>query len=161
VAQLVNNLPEMWKIWVWSLSWEDPLEKGKATYSRRAGEFHGLYSLCGCRVGYYWVTFTFIPVWPNGFPYFLQFKTEFWSKELMIWASVLFLLSVKSFSIFSSKKYNQSNFGIDHLVMSMCRVIACVIGRRGLLSPVCSLGKTLLTYAQLHFVIQGQTWLLL
>ena len=28
VAQLVKNLPEMWETWVWSLGWEDPLEKG-------------------------------------------------------------------------------------------------------------------------------------
>jgi len=32
---------------------------------------------------------------------------------------VLFSLTVFSFSIFGCKKYNQSNFGIDHLVMSM------------------------------------------
>ena len=29
VAQLVRNLPAMWETWVRSLSWEDPLEKGK------------------------------------------------------------------------------------------------------------------------------------
>ena len=33
MAQLVKNLPAMWETWVWSLGWEDPLEKGKATYS--------------------------------------------------------------------------------------------------------------------------------
>ena len=33
VAQLVKNLPAMWKTWVLSLGWEDPLEKGKATHS--------------------------------------------------------------------------------------------------------------------------------
>ena len=33
VTQLVKNLPAMWETWVWSLGWEDPLEKGKATYS--------------------------------------------------------------------------------------------------------------------------------
>ena len=33
VAQLVKNLPAMWETWVRFLSWEDPLEKGKATYS--------------------------------------------------------------------------------------------------------------------------------
>ena len=33
VAQLVKNLPAMLETWVWSLSWEDPLEKGKATHS--------------------------------------------------------------------------------------------------------------------------------
>ena len=29
-----------------------------------------------------------IPEWPRGFPYFLQFKSEFGNKEFMIWASV-------------------------------------------------------------------------
>ena len=33
VAQLVKNPPVMWETWVLSLSWEDPLEKGKAIYS--------------------------------------------------------------------------------------------------------------------------------
>ena len=33
VAQLVKNLPVMWKTWVRSLGWEDLLEKGKATHS--------------------------------------------------------------------------------------------------------------------------------
>ena len=33
VAQLVKNLPAMWKTCVQSLGWEDPLEKGKTTYS--------------------------------------------------------------------------------------------------------------------------------
>ena len=33
MAQLVKNLPAMWETWVWSLGWEDPLEKVKATHS--------------------------------------------------------------------------------------------------------------------------------
>ena len=31
VAHLVKNLPAMWETWV--DPWEDPLEKGKSTYS--------------------------------------------------------------------------------------------------------------------------------
>ena len=31
VAQLVKNRPPKPETWVWSLGWEDPLEKGKAT----------------------------------------------------------------------------------------------------------------------------------
>ena len=31
VAQLVKNLPAIQETWVWSLGWEDPLEKGVAT----------------------------------------------------------------------------------------------------------------------------------
>ena len=33
VAQLGKNPPAIWESWVWSLGWEDPLEKGKATHS--------------------------------------------------------------------------------------------------------------------------------
>ena len=33
VAQLVKNLPAMQETWVQSLSWEDPLEKGKVTHA--------------------------------------------------------------------------------------------------------------------------------
>ena len=33
VAQIVKNLPAMQETWVWSLGWEDPLEKGMATHS--------------------------------------------------------------------------------------------------------------------------------
>ena len=32
VAQLVKNPPAIRETWVWSLGWEDPLEKGKATH---------------------------------------------------------------------------------------------------------------------------------
>ena len=59
------------------------------------------------------------------------------------------------------KEYNQSDFSIDHLVMSICRVFSCVVGRGCLLRPVRSLGKTLLTFALLHFVLQDQICLLL
>ena len=44
--------------------------------------------------------------------------------------------------------------------MSMCRVFSCVVGRGCLLWPVCSLGKTLLAFALLHFIFQGQIYLL-
>ena len=37
VAQLVKNLPVMRDTWVWSLGWEDPLEKGKATTLQYSG----------------------------------------------------------------------------------------------------------------------------
>ena len=33
MAQMVKNLPAMWKTWVQSLGWEDLLEKGMATHS--------------------------------------------------------------------------------------------------------------------------------
>ena len=33
VAHLIKNPPAMWETWLPSLSWIDPLEKGKATHS--------------------------------------------------------------------------------------------------------------------------------
>ena len=53
------------------------------------------------------------------------------------------------------KEYNQSNFIVDHLVISMRRVFSCVVGRGCLLWPVSSLGKTLLDFALFHSVLQG------
>ena len=45
--------------------------------------------------------------------------------------------------------------------MSMCRVFSCVVGRGCLLWPVRSLGRTLLDFALLPSVLQGQICLLL
>ena len=59
------------------------------------------------------------------------------------------------------KEYNQSDFGIDHLVMPICRVFSCVVGRRCLLRPVRFLGKILLAFALLYFVLKGQICLIL
>ena len=82
----------------------------------------------------------------------------------MIWATVIsgsyFLVTDFSFSIFGYKECNQSEFGIDHLVMSMCKVVSCVVEKGGSLWLVDSLGRILLTFALLHFVLQGQTCLL-
>ena len=54
VTQLLKNLPAMWRTWVQSLGWEDPLEKGKTThFSILAWRIPGLQ-----RVGHSSVTFT-------------------------------------------------------------------------------------------------------
>ena len=77
----------------------------------------------------------------------------------MIWATVSSRTRfcwLYRFSIFGYKEYNQSDFGVDHLVMSMCRVFSCVAGRGYLLWPVSSLGKTLLAFSLLHSVLQGK-----
>ena len=49
----------------------------------------------------------------------------------MIWATVSSrscFCWLYSFSIFGYKECNQSDFGIDHLVMSMCRVVSWFVG---------------------------------
>ena len=69
MVQMVKNLPAMKETWVRSLGWEDPLEKGMATYSSILAwriswteEPGGLQSMGSQRVGH---TFTFmgIPWW--------------------------------------------------------------------------------------------------
>ena len=45
--------------------------------------------------------------------------------------------------------------------MSMCRVFSCVVWRGCLLWPVYSLGRTVLAFALVHSVLQGQICLLL
>ena len=69
VAQWVRSLPALWESCVWSLGWEDPLEKEVATHSsilawripwtEKPG---GLQSMGSQRAGHDWVTDTF-KVW--------------------------------------------------------------------------------------------------
>ena len=65
VAQLVKNPPTVQETWIWSLAWEDPLEKGKATHSGIlgwkipwVGESAELQSTGSQRVRHDWVTNT-------------------------------------------------------------------------------------------------------
>ena len=63
VAQMVKCLPAMWEARVWSLGWEDPLEKEMATHSSKLAwkipwvkETGRLQSMCLQRVGHDWAT---------------------------------------------------------------------------------------------------------
>ena len=47
----------------------------------------------------------------------------------MIWATVSSWSCFCWLSIFGCKEYNQSDFGVDHLLMSTCRLFSCVVGR--------------------------------
>ena len=44
-------------------------------------------------------------------------------------------------------EYNQSDFSVGHLMMSLCRTLSCVVGNGYSLWPVCSFGKTLLVFS--------------
>ena len=88
LAQLVKNSPAMLETWVQSLHLEDPLEKGKAIHSSILTWIipWTIQYLGSQRVLHDWETFTFITECASGFPYFLQFNSEFCNKEFMIWA---------------------------------------------------------------------------
>ena len=50
----------MWETWVWSLGWENPLEKGKATHSSSlAWRIPWPESMGSQRIGHGWAVFTF------------------------------------------------------------------------------------------------------
>ena len=109
--------------------------------------------LCNCKV-------YVIPDWSSGFPYFLQFKSEFCNKEFIIWTTV----SSQSWFCWqyrASPSLASKNIINLISVMYMCKVISRVVGRGYFLWPVCFIGKTLLVFALLHFILQGQTCLLL
>ena len=57
--------------------------------------------------------------------------TEWFALEMNRDHSLVFADCIKLLH-FQCKEYNQSDFGVDHLVMSMCRVFSCVV-RRGCL----------------------------
>ena len=67
LTQMVENPPPMQDTWVWSLGWEDSLEKRMATHSSILAwsipwteESGGLQSMGSWRVGHDWATFTFL-----------------------------------------------------------------------------------------------------
>ena len=84
IAQLVKNLPATRETWVWSLGWENPLEKGTATHSSILAwripwteETGRLWSIGSQRVRNDWVTFTFSSFQFSHFDtkrYFLEWK---------------------------------------------------------------------------------------
>ena len=151
---LMASLTQWKRVWVNSGSW---------WWTRRPGM---LWSTGSQKVGHDWATglnWTEL----NGlavFPTFVNLSLilairSSWSEPHL--APGLVFADCMSFSIFGCKEYNQSDFGVDHLVMSMRRVFSCAVGRGCLLWPECFLGKTLLAFALLHSVLQGQICLLL
>ena len=86
VAQLLKNPPAIWETWIPSLSWEDPLEKGKVTHSSILAWRIPLtvQSMGLQRVRHNWATFTFV-IFFTSFDYLTwkPFSTGrlFWEKH--------------------------------------------------------------------------------
>ena len=101
--------------------------------------------------------------WPGIFP--CVFKASIFLREADYLShsqlQVLFLLTVYSLSIFGYEECNQFGFSIDQLLMSMCKVTPRDVKKRYFLWLVHSLGRIQVAFARFHFVLQGQTCLLL
>ena len=78
MAQLVRNLPAMWETWVWSLAWEDSLEKGTATHS----------SILACRIPCDSFSLNFLSPFCTLHP-----RTYFVTESLYIWPPSTILLT--------------------------------------------------------------------
>ena len=92
MAQTVKKLLVMQETWVWSLGWEDPLEKGMATHSSILAwripwtEEPGRIQFIGYqRVGHDWVTFSSSHVWM----WELDYKENWAPKNWCFWTVVL------------------------------------------------------------------------
>ena len=77
-------------------------------------------------------------------------KRSSWSKPQSA-PGLVFADCLELFHLWLQREYNQSDFGIDHLVMSMCRAISYVAGRGCLLWSMYSLDKALLAFALTSF----------
>ena len=133
VAQMVKNPPAIWETWVWSLGWEDPLEKGTAPHSsilawrvpmnRRAG---GRQSIGSQRVGHDWVTFT---LWLLSYFEYHQWeivKNYFLSCCLFCLTYIILLLSLglQSWPFTEKKKLFWScSTEVDHYCMRCLEII--------------------------------------
>ena len=99
-------------------------------------------------------------VFPTFFSLSLNFSIKSsWSEPQLALGFFVFVFAF--FCLYRASPSSAADFGIDHLVRSTCRVVSCVVGKGYFLWPVCSLDKTLLAFALLHFVLQGQTCQLL
>ena len=105
-----------------------------------------------------------IPEWSGGFPYFFQFKSEFCNKEFMIWSTVSprfrFCWLYTTSPCLAAK-----NIISLILVLSIywcpCVESSVVLFEEGVCYDPLFSCKTLLAFALLHFVLQGQICLLL
>ena len=108
----------------------------------------------GFDLGHTWMAYWFSVL-------FFHLSLNF-AKELMEWATVssrsCFCCLYRA-SLFSCKEHNHSDFNVDHLLMSTCRVVSSVVEKGCLLLPACSFDKTLLAFAVLYFALQDHTCL--
>ena len=124
---MVKNPPAMWKTWVGSLGWEDPLEKGKATHSSTLAwwiqwtkERGRLQSMRSLTVGYDWATFTFKDKnkgQDNG-KTSLKLYASFFSEEEIYPNLILYLISQKqsySFHKYLEKYIEKSRLFVSQL----------------------------------------------
>ena len=99
VAQLVSNPPAKQETWVWSLGWEDPLEKEMTTHSsilawripwtEKPGRLHPMGSQ---RVGHDWITNTFTLNFSLKLQHSIKIIFIIWQKEGKVYKFYLLII---------------------------------------------------------------------
>ena len=116
---------------------------------------HPLYNCKGFDLGHTWMV--------SGFPYFLQFKSEFCNKEFMIWATVSFwscFCWLYRVSPSSAAKNIISLILVLTIWWCPCVESSLVLLEENVCYDQCIL-LAKLAFPLFHFVLQGQTCLLL
>ena len=102
--------------------------------------------------------------WSSGFPYFLQFKSEFCNKKFIIWAAVS---SQSCFCWMYRASPSSAAKNIINLILVLtiwwgpCVESSLVLLEEGVCYEQWIILAKLLAFALIHFVLQGQTCLLL
>ena len=78
----------------------------------------------------------------------------------MIWPTVRSRSGLQSFSIFGCKEYNQSDFGSDHLAMTICSLLLCCWESVFAMTSA-FFWQNSANLCPASFCIQGQTFLLI
>lgn len=99
-------------------------------------------------------------VFPAFFSWSLYFAMRCWWSEPQSALGLVFADCIKLLHL-QLQERNQLDFGIDHLVMPMCEFVSGVVEKGYLLWPIHSLGRIQLAFVLFHFVLWGQTCLLL
>ena len=99
-----------------------------------------------------------IPEWPCDFLNFLQFKSEFDNNKLMIWATISWLY--RAFPFLTAKNIISLIYLLT-IWWCPCVESSLVLLEKSVCYSWCILLTKSLVFALLHFVLQGQTCLLL
>ena len=112
MPQMIKNLPAMRETWVWSLGWEDPIQKRTATHSSIlvwripwTAKVGRLRSMGLQRVGHNWVTFT-----DHWYVYVYMYAYIFWLNWGFIWDKA-FLCFLPNIQFRSQRSTNKGTFG--------------------------------------------------
>ena len=118
VAQMVKCLPAMWETRVWSVGWEDLLEKKMATHSSILAwritwteEPGGLQSMGSQRVGHDWATSLLLFQW-SSVDNLISGSSAFSKTSLSIWkfmVHVLFKSGLENFEHYFASMWDECN----------------------------------------------------